>query len=130
MFLKQFAFSFSSSAPAVKTHEWKKGRESIKNNKPRRKFHFKQIARYFTAAPHPNSPSLRNNPKGTQKQQLHEPQKVYWFGRDTQNAFPAFLPRERREFVSPQHGSDFSVMEIRLPPAHSDVKRPGGGEMH
>ena len=30
----------------VKTHVWKKGRESTKNKKPRRKFHFKQIARF------------------------------------------------------------------------------------
>lgn len=32
----------------MKTHIWKKGRESIKNKKPRRKFHFKQIARLVT----------------------------------------------------------------------------------
>jgi nitric-oxide synthase len=31
--------------PAWKCHVWKKGRESGKSKKPRRKFHFKQIAR-------------------------------------------------------------------------------------
>lgn len=32
--------------PAWKCHVWKKGRESAKTKKPRRKFHFKQIARF------------------------------------------------------------------------------------
>ncbi|CRL03651.1 CLUMA_CG016518, isoform A, partial [Clunio marinus] len=37
--------SFEYQEAPMKTHIWKKGRESIKNKKPRRKFHFKQIAR-------------------------------------------------------------------------------------
>ena len=38
--------SFDYQEPAQKTHVWKKGRDSSKNKKPKRKFHFKQIARW------------------------------------------------------------------------------------
>ncbi|XP_068898770.1 nitric oxide synthase, salivary gland isoform X2 [Tenebrio molitor] len=37
--------SYEYQEPAWKCHVWKKGRESGKSKKPRRKFHFKQIAR-------------------------------------------------------------------------------------
>lgn len=38
--------SFEYQDPAWKTHIWKKGgRDQGKSKKPRRKFHFKQIAR-------------------------------------------------------------------------------------
>uniref|UniRef100_A0A4Y0BMI3 Nitric oxide synthase n=1 Tax=Anopheles funestus TaxID=62324 RepID=A0A4Y0BMI3_ANOFN len=37
--------SFEYQESAMKTHIWKKGRDSAKNKKPRRKFNFKQIAR-------------------------------------------------------------------------------------
>ncbi|XP_065076781.1 nitric oxide synthase isoform X2 [Ochlerotatus camptorhynchus] len=37
--------SFEYQESALKTHIWKKGRDSSKNKKPRRKFNFKQIAR-------------------------------------------------------------------------------------
>ncbi|XP_055642693.1 nitric oxide synthase isoform X2 [Toxorhynchites rutilus septentrionalis] len=37
--------SFEYQETAMKTHIWKKGRDSSKNKKPRRKFNFKQIAR-------------------------------------------------------------------------------------
>ncbi|KAK7869083.1 hypothetical protein R5R35_000802 [Gryllus longicercus] len=37
--------SYEYQDPAWKTHVWKKGRDSGKSKKPRRKFHFKQIAR-------------------------------------------------------------------------------------
>ncbi|XP_058453237.1 nitric oxide synthase [Malaya genurostris] len=37
--------SFEYQDSAIKTHIWKKGRDSSKNKKPRRKFNFKQIAR-------------------------------------------------------------------------------------
>nr|XP_023011652.1 nitric oxide synthase [Leptinotarsa decemlineata] len=37
--------SYEYQEAAWKTHVWKKGRESGKSKKPRRKFHFKQIAR-------------------------------------------------------------------------------------
>ncbi|KAF5278426.1 hypothetical protein FQA39_LY05915 [Lamprigera yunnana] len=37
--------SYEYQEPAWKCHIWKKGRESNKTQKPRRKFHFKQIAR-------------------------------------------------------------------------------------
>ncbi|CAH0554483.1 unnamed protein product [Brassicogethes aeneus] len=37
--------SYEYQEPAWKSHVWKKGRESGKSKKPRRKFHFKQIAR-------------------------------------------------------------------------------------
>ncbi|XP_053697417.1 nitric oxide synthase [Sabethes cyaneus] len=37
--------SFEYQESALKTHVWKKGRDSSKNKKPRRKFNFKQIAR-------------------------------------------------------------------------------------
>ncbi|KAL3268497.1 hypothetical protein HHI36_007609 [Cryptolaemus montrouzieri] len=37
--------SYESQEPAWKSHNWKKGREQAKHTKPRRKFHFKQIAR-------------------------------------------------------------------------------------
>ncbi|XP_050304291.1 nitric oxide synthase, salivary gland isoform X2 [Anthonomus grandis grandis] len=37
--------SYEYQDPAWKCHVWKKGRESGKSNKPKRKFHFKQIAR-------------------------------------------------------------------------------------
>ncbi|XP_037910457.1 nitric oxide synthase isoform X2 [Hermetia illucens] len=37
--------SFEYQDPAWKTHVWKKGRDQGKSKKPRRKFHFKQIAR-------------------------------------------------------------------------------------
>lgn len=37
--------SFDYQEPPQKTHIWKKGRDSSKNKKPKRKFHFKQIAR-------------------------------------------------------------------------------------
>lgn len=40
-----FQIFFNFQEPAWKCHVWKKGRESGKNKKPRRKFHFKQIAR-------------------------------------------------------------------------------------
>lgn len=38
--------SFDYQEPAQKTHIWNKGRDPSKNKKPKRKFHFKQIARY------------------------------------------------------------------------------------
>ena len=38
--------SFDYQEPAQKTPVWKKGRDSSKNKKPKRKFHFKQIARW------------------------------------------------------------------------------------
>lgn len=39
--------SFEYQEPAQKTHVWKKGRgDPSKNKKPKRKFHFKQIARF------------------------------------------------------------------------------------
>lgn len=38
--------SFDYQEPAQKTHVWKKARDPSKNKKPKRKFHFKQIARY------------------------------------------------------------------------------------
>lgn len=37
--------NFEYQEPAYKTHVWKKGRDQSKNKKPKRKFHFKQIAR-------------------------------------------------------------------------------------
>ncbi|XP_019875678.1 nitric oxide synthase, salivary gland isoform X1 [Aethina tumida] len=37
--------SYEYQEPAWKSHVWKKGRDSGKSKKPRRKFHFKQIAR-------------------------------------------------------------------------------------
>ncbi|CAH1134822.1 unnamed protein product [Ceutorhynchus assimilis] len=37
--------SYEYQEPAWKCHVWKKGRDSAKSKKPRRKFHFKQIAR-------------------------------------------------------------------------------------
>lgn len=37
--------SFDYQDPAYKVHVWKKDRDKSKSRKPRRKFHFKQIAR-------------------------------------------------------------------------------------
>lgn len=37
--------SFEYQDPAWKVHVWKKARDQGKSKKPRRKFHFKQIAR-------------------------------------------------------------------------------------
>jgi hypothetical protein len=42
-FMQLFHCLFQEAA--WKSHQWKKGRELGKSKKPRRKFHFKQIAR-------------------------------------------------------------------------------------
>ncbi|XP_023704470.1 nitric oxide synthase, salivary gland isoform X3 [Cryptotermes secundus] len=45
MALYQLKPSYDYQEAAWKSHQWKKGREQGKSKKPRRKFHFKQIAR-------------------------------------------------------------------------------------